>query len=144
MKRRLFFGGATAMIVAAIIFGIITIGGPREARRDAFDRQRYDDLKQISSALFCSNWRILQPVLPDALTLENIRAYCGGIQIDADVLVDNETGTPYTYSRITESTYAVCATFHDAEKAMRQSYQRLGQVNASFNPETGCVTGRVR
>lgn len=88
------------MILVALVVGIFTIGGPNEGRREAFDRRRYVDLTKISYALHCQNLRIDQPILPNELDLETIRAYCGGVEILAKVLLDNETGTPYAFSRI--------------------------------------------
>jgi hypothetical protein len=144
MSNRAFYVGVSATIVAAVILAIFTIGGPNAARQDMFDQRRYENLRQIATALHCENWRILQPELPLKLDLESIRAYCGGIEIQADVLVDNETNVPYTYTRISETMYSVCAVFHDPEKAMRLSYLGYPRWNASFNPDTGCITGRVR
>lgn len=144
MGNRAFYVGVIAAIVVAIIAGILTIGGPNSARRAVFDQRRYDNLRQIATALHCENWRIMQPELPYDLNLESIRSYCGGIEIQANVLVDNETSVPYTYTRISNTEYAVCAVFYNAEKAMRMSYQGYPRSNASFNPDTGCITGRIR
>ena len=132
------------VVLTAIIVGLSTVGGPITARKDMFDMRRYEDLRQIATALHCTNWRILQPELPDTLTLESIRAYSGGVQIQADVLVDNETGIPYTYTRTSDAGYSVCATFYDAHKPMRMRYQWDPRWDASFNPDTGFFTGRVR
>ncbi len=143
MNRKAFFTGAAVTVLVVLVVGIFTIGGPNQGRRERFDLHRFDDLRKISDALHCQNWRILQPTLPDELNLETIRAYCGGVEIQAEVLLDNETGTPYAYSRIDEKEYSVCAEFYDAEKTMRLSYKSYGS-KFSFNPETGCVTGRVR
>lgn len=132
------------MILVALVVGIFTIGGPNEGRREAFDRRRYVDLTKISYALHCQNLRIDQPILPNELDLETIRAYCGGVEILAKVLLDNETGTPYAFSRINENEYSVCAEFYDAEKTMRLYSWSLVNSAATFNPETGCFTGRVR
>lgn len=144
MGSRLFYTAAAVAILAAIIIGILTVGGPNTARKDMFDQRRYEDLQKLSTALHCTNWRISDPVLPEVLDLENIRAYCGGVEIQADVLVDNETGIPYTYLRTNETEYAVCAVFYDAHKAMRLNYGGYLGLGVSFNPDTGCVTGRVR
>lgn len=143
MGNRAFYVGVTAAIVVAIIVGILTVGGPSSARQDVFDQRRYDNLRQIAAALHCENWRIMQPELPPELNLQSIRSYCGGIEIQASVLVDNETDAPYTYTRISDTEYSVCAVFYDADKAMRMSYQGFPRSNASFNPDTGCITGRI-
>lgn len=143
MSGKAFYLGAAIAIVVAIFAGIWTVGGPIAARDDRFDQRRYEDLREIALALHCSNWRISQPVLPEKLDIESIRAYCGGVQITPDVLVDNETGVPYTYRKTGENDYAVCAVFHDADRTMRLNYQGLPIWNAAFDPDTGCVTGRT-
>jgi len=144
VTSRAFNLGVSAAVSVAILLGIFTIGGPNAARRDMFDLRRYENLTQIAAALHCANWRILQPQLPEKLDLESIRAYCGGIEIQADVLVDNETNVPYDYTRLNETAFSVCAVFYDAEKAMRLNYQGYPRWNATFNPDTGCITGRIR
>lgn len=144
MRRKVFMAGVSIAVLVAIIVGLFTVGGPDQARRDMFDQRRYEDLGEIAYALSCPNWRVRKPELPDELTLESLRSYCGGVQIAADVLLDNETGAPYVYDRKNGSEFSVCADFYDAEKTMRLGYRRYPDgVQTSFNPETGCVTGRV-
>lgn len=143
MKNKVFYIGMAAVVLTAIIIGFFTVGGPNTARQDMFDMRRYENLRQIATALHCKNWRILQPELPDKLDLESIRAYCGGVQMQVDVLVDNETNIPYAYTRISETEYSVCASFYNAHRTMRLSYQGDPRWDASFNPDTGCFTGRV-
>lgn len=143
MNRKAFISGASIAVVVAIVVGLLTIGGPNKARREMFDMRRYEDLAKISSALNCPNWRVRQPTLPNDLNLATIRAYCGGVEIQAEQLLDNETGKPYLYVRTSEDEYTVCAEFFDAERAMRLSYRRFSGSSTSFNPATGCVTGRV-
>ena len=144
MRRKVFISGAAVAIIVAIVVGLLTVGGPIEARREAYDLRRYNDLARISQALWCPNLRIQRPILPNDLSLATIRAYCGGTEIQADVLWDEETQKPYRYERISESQFSVCADFYDAEKTMRLTGQLLSVgAQASFNPDTGCVTGRV-
>ena len=144
MNPRTFLIGATVTVVAAIIIGIFTVGGPNEARREMFDLRRYQDLEEIAYALNCPNWRVSRPILPDKLNIKTIRSYCGGIEILPDVLIDDETNRPYTYIRENEYKYSICADFYDAEKTTRLGLTRLGDRSmASFNPDTGCATGLV-
>ncbi len=113
-----------------------------------FDLRRYADLTKISQALACPNWRVRRPTLPNELNVTTIRAYCGGTEIQAEVLQDNETGKPYVYNRISETQFSVCADFYDTEKTMRLSgqgmFRAFNGMQASFNPDTGCVTGQVQ
>lgn len=142
MGRSSFFVAASIIVGIAVIIGVLTVGGPKEGRREKFDLRRYDDLRKISSALVCVNWRISQPTLPDELSLKTMRSYCGGVEIQAETLLDNETGEPYEYIRINENQFSVCANFYDAQKAVSERYW-MTQGMSSFNPETGCATGRV-
>ena len=83
MRLEPFISGASVTIIAAIVVGLFTVGGPNQARREMFDLRRYDDLTRISQALWCPNWRVQQPTLPNELNLTTIRAYCGGTEIQA-------------------------------------------------------------
>lgn len=143
MSHRAFAFGVAAFLLAAIILGLLTVGGPESAKRDRYDQLRYEDLHFIETALRCANWRILDPKLPDELTLDRLRSYCGGMEVDEDRLVDDETGEPYRYTKISEKEFSVCADFYDAHDTLIKSRSAVGAI-ASFNPDTGCVSGRVR
>ncbi len=135
--------GMTALAIAAVLVGVFMVGGPFKARQANLDEQRLEDLNLISSALRCSNWRILDPELPEEMTLESLRAYCGGVLVHDETLKDPETGDAYIYTRSSPTEYAVCATFYDADLASRD-YRRYNSGRlSSFNPETGCITGKL-
>lgn len=143
MSHRAFAFGVAAFLLAAIVVGLLSVGGPESARRDRYDQLRYEDLRFLETALRCTNWRILGPELPDELTLGSLRSYCGGVEVDPDRLVDDETGEPYRYTKISEREFSVCADFYDANNPIIKSRSAVG-VSSSFNPDTGCVGGRVR
>ena len=145
MRVRLFILAVGGIVAAAILVGIFVAGSPMQAQREAFDRARLDDLGFIATALQCANPRIREPVLPDALTLESLRGYCGGVAVSGPELVDNETGEPHVYTRVSETEFRICAEFDDAERAMRLNYSMYQPGGMfSFDPGTGCVTGRIR
>jgi len=96
VNRKAFFTVAAVTALVVLVVGIFTIGGPNQGRRESFDLRRYDDLRKISDALHCQNWRILQPTLPDELNLETIRAYCGGVEIQAEVDLSRNCAAPLT------------------------------------------------
>lgn len=143
MQGRAFAIGMLALVVAAVVAGLVAVGGPGEARRDRFDMRRYDDLAFIANALLCANRRIANPVLPEKLTVENLRNYCSGVRAVAAQLTDSETGRPFFYTRKSNEEFAVCATFHDAKKI---ATLRPASANTSFafDPDAGCVTGRIK
>ena len=142
MTARAFLVCVAAAVSAAVVAGILTVGGPFEGRREKFDVQRYRELTSIAQALRCQNWRVSRPVLPAELTTETLNAHCAGSAPGKDGLLDDETGEPYEYVRKNDREFSVCARFHDAEKAMRLS---VGPGNdSSFDPETGCMGGLVK
>ncbi len=143
MSHRALAFGVAAFLLAAIVLGLLTVGGPGSAKRDRYDQLRYEDLHFLETALRCTNWRISFPKLPDDLTLDSLRSYCGGVEVDGDRLVDDETGEPYRYTKISEKEFLVCADFYDARSTIIKSRSVFG-ASSSFNPDTGCVSGRVR
>lgn len=142
MHVRGFALGILAVVGVAIAGGILLIGGPDEARRTRFDQQRYQELAFIGEALLCKNWRVANPVLPEQLTVETLRSYCGGVQVTDRELTDNETGQPYAYRRESNEEFSVCATFSDAERLMQLRPRPLSSL-FSFDPGTGCISGRI-
>ena len=140
MIPRVFLGGCLLTVVFALIAGLLTVGGPDTGRRERFDNLRYQDLAHITRVLRCQNWRIRSPELPERLTVESLRSYCGGAEIAENHLTDNETGRPYQY-RKTGQEFAVCAEFYDAGNTRKR--QPTGMLGSSFNPDTGCVSGRI-
>ncbi len=71
MHGRAFAIGMMAVVAAAVVAGLVAVGGPGEARRDRFDMRRYDDLAFIANALLCANKRIANPELPEKLTVRD-------------------------------------------------------------------------
>ena len=143
MRGRTYAFLVLAAVGAAVVAGLFTIGGPREARREKFDLHRYDDLAFIARALLCANRRIAHPVLPEKLNVDSLRAYCSGTEVTAAQLTDKETGAPYAYTRQNDDTFSVCASFHDA-KRIATLHPRGANAAFAFDPDTGCVSGRIR
>ena len=142
MTARAFLFCVAAVVSAAVVAGIITVGGPFEGRREKFDLQRYQDLSLIAQVLRCESWRSSRPVLPVELTVESLKSHCAGSGPGKDSLLDDETGKPYEYTRKNDRAFSICAKFHDAEKAMRLAYRLRN--DSSFDPETGCISGLVK
>ena len=128
--------------IAAIAAGLALVGGPSEARREREDAARLEALSQVAAALAC-------PVreagagpepLPQTLTAEELAAYCGGRHLPPEALRDPVTGAPIRYERRGDRDFALCTTFHDAGAI---SEARLSPFGASFDPTTGCLSGRA-
>ena len=51
--NRLFFGGAVAVVLAALLAGFAVVGGPGHARAESRDQTRLADLRHLADALIC-------------------------------------------------------------------------------------------
>ena len=121
MSDRAFMFGAIGLVLLAALVGIITIGGPTEARRERFDQRRYQDLVSIAHALQCAP-KDGTPALPAELTVPLLRSYCGGRNIQDSGLLDKETNELYKYSTAGDGKFSICAKFYDAARTAQQSY----------------------
>jgi hypothetical protein len=89
---------AGASIVAAIVGGLVVVGGPGEARRERMDEQRLIDLSNIAdeiAAHFGANDGALPESLSDAPPLEWNKGR----------RTDPESGRPYEYARLDEKRF---------------------------------------
>ena len=141
MSGKLFLTLAIAVVAAAVIAGLLVVGGPIQGRHNKFDDRRYGMLRQITYTLLCVSPRYRR-VLPVELTPESLQAYCPRSRHTAADLTDKETGKPYTYHRISDHEFSICANFHDAERIAR--IKRPVGFGTSFDPNTGCISGRIR
>ncbi len=143
MNARLFLPATVAAVVAAVIVGLLIVGGPFEGRREAFDGKRYDELGLLARALLCADkGHRYGATLPEELTVETLRVHCSSAGITEDELTDDETGLPYVYQVKDGQDFSVCATFYDAERTLRLNQQAW--YGATFNAETGCASGVFR
>jgi hypothetical protein len=143
MTGRVLFAAAILAVCAAMITGLVLVGGPSQNRRDRFDAQRYDELRRLVDVLLCKHYvQSRGSSLPAELTAESLRAHCRSAGISADGLSDNETGAPYLYVRKNAEDFSICATFHDARRTVKLAYSDW--FEASFDPGTGCVSGSLR
>lgn len=143
MSGRLYLLTAIAAVAAAVLAGLVIVGGPFQGQRDKFDGQRYMELGKLARALLCEQgYHASGSALPVELSVESLRVHCSSAGILAGDLADDETGEPYAYDRKNARDFAVCATFHDAQRTVRLNYWE--GFGATFNPETGCVSGWFR
>jgi len=102
---------ACALVVAGVIAGCSLIGSPQDARAQAFDRRRSEDLESVARRL---RFRYADrstpsksPRLPAALPHD-----LGALRVDgSDATRDPATGAPYRYVRDGASRFRLCATF---------------------------------
>jgi hypothetical protein len=92
------------VILMAIIYGIVLIGSPAMQRAKMMDERRVNDLSSIQSQIVYTQWenKGTVPTSLDALK-DPISNYL--------VPTDPETGTDYTYNKISKNSFELCATF---------------------------------
>ncbi len=143
MNGKLFLALAITAVCAAVIAGLVIVGGPSQGQRDQFDSQRYEELEKLARALLCKHGpHFPGNSLPRELTIESLRVHCSSAGIDADDLTDDETAEPYSYQRRDDHDFSICANFHDTERTLRLNNQEW--YEGSFNSKTGCVSGWYR
>ncbi|ESA35064.1 hypothetical protein N836_13895 [Leptolyngbya sp. Heron Island J] len=108
---RTFAALATIAVAAGAIAGFWMLGTPGQQRLITSDRQRLEDLHAIANTLYWQNQDQEDYVLPDAL--DNI-----------DQRQDPITQEPYSYSKIDDILYQLCADF-----ATDSSTYRLAHTN---------------
>lgn len=138
--NRWFGVGVAAVVVAALVAGFWSIGGPGQARRDRADALRMEDFAQIARILECSrnNGQATGP-LPDVLTRDSLTEYCPGQAIlTAETLLDPVSRAPYTYHRVGDHGFRICTTFYDAARAAERR-----PAFYPFDPDTGCISGQA-
>ncbi len=102
-RRSPLMGIATgALVLAAVVAGLMLAGSPSEARRRRLDERRAADLRQIGQAIdvYWARTRRL-PSAPADLTRP-------GLQV---ALTDPVTHEPYGYDVLGPQAYRLCATF---------------------------------
>lgn len=93
----------SAAILAAVISGAVLLDSPAEARLRRFDERRVDDLRELSYAVDAFWTR--EGRLPDSLD------ELGKEERIVWELADPETGEPYEYRALGETTFELCAEF---------------------------------
>ena len=99
-SNTLFAAGATVVVCAAVVGGLVLNGSPSQVRLHRLDEQKLNDLRSIARGV--ESFYASQDELPGSL-----QAILGPYE-----LVDRDTGEEYEYRRTGEVTYELCATFH--------------------------------
>lgn len=115
-----------AMVAAALIAGLLTVGGPRQGAMEKRDDARFSDLLQLENQINCvRNGR--EGALPDTLTPTAACDY--GARTE-----DPITGETYRYERLDDDSYRLCADFENTARIAERAERRLGRI------EDGCLT----
>jgi hypothetical protein len=108
---------STAAVVAAIVAGFWLLGSPGKQRLLALDSQRVQDLSSMVSEINAD----LSPITP---TGANAPAKALPKELPAhisDRYKDPDTQQPYSYQRISDQAYQLCANFAMASNSNQQS-----------------------
>lgn len=102
---KIFSAIVTSVVIILIIIALVLVGSPTNERLRRFDEQRTQELQQIRfSALetfYHENGR-----LPESLD-----AARAATPIPGETFLDPVTQEPYEYTRVSTSTYKLCAVF---------------------------------
>ena len=101
--ERLFGLVTTAVIVAAIVAGLLLIESPTTARMARFDSARLSELSRIAQEI--NQYIIENEQAPETLT------FLGGEYNYADLISDPRSGEPYLYEPLEGDSYRLCAEF---------------------------------
>ncbi len=130
-----FLAAGLALVIAAVVAGLMVVGGPAQGRADDRDRARFDDLGMIRAVLECHYEETGS--FPETLAKADIVTVCRTRFPAPQDLQDPKTGAPYRYSRPDPQTAKFCADFEGkpARLAILAGYEAEG-----FDTETGCYT----
>jgi len=102
---------STLAVVAAVIWGFAIVGSPDTRRQERMDDRRLDALRDIQREI---QDLLVDPEEPAVLrralpaSLDELAAAARDRKIEK---TDPETGIPYDYRVLSESTYELCAVF---------------------------------
>ncbi len=138
--RRVLGAGFVALVAAAIALGLFLVGGPVAVRKLHEDEARLGALRDLSVRLRCGRPGEAVEPLPRDLTAGTLRDWCGGRILREGDLADPVSGAPFVLERRSDTDFALCAQFHDAE---RLADRRYGREVFDFDAGSGCLMGRT-
>jgi hypothetical protein len=130
-RTRALVAGFGIVVLAAVVAGLIAVGGPDAGRRDRRDAARLDALHRIADALACHVEAGAEPARPEAIA--GITPSCLAPD-DVAGLVDPRSQLPYRVDYPEPARATVCADFEQPPPD-----RRFGG-RGSFDAATGCVS----
>lgn len=115
--HRKYLWGSLAIVLIAIVWGIVLTGSPMNERERKFDDRRVEDLRTIQSEVSNIVYgtkatvpppQVPTPIRPVPATLEEVQKLAIFNKIST---TDPETNQPYEYITRDATHYALCATF---------------------------------
>jgi len=130
-RTRLLVAAFGAVVLAAVVAGLVAVGGPDAGRRDRRDAARLDALRQIADALVCHADAGAEPARPAALA--DLTPSC--LAPDAvPGLTDPRSAQAYRIEYPEPDRATVCADFEGPPPD-----RRFGG-RAPFDAASGCVS----
>ena len=121
--------GLIGIAVAAVVVGLIAIGGPQSARETRRDAQRLDDLDDIRSFIECFA-RATDQTVPGSLEGHDICNWEVPYR-------DPFSKEPYEYVKLSDTAYRLCATFDNPQRL-------VDRLSLPLDVESGCITWTFR
>jgi hypothetical protein len=101
-RHSAFAAAATIAVLAGVVLGFRSLGGPGRQREISADEKRSADLLNLANAV--NRWYFAEKRLPSDVNL--LRAQEPALSIE-----DPITHMPYEYRPAAETSYQLCATF---------------------------------
>ena len=133
---KIFGWGVAAIIIAAIIGGLMMVGGPSKARDEKIDAKRLSNMQQTAHVISCyvdNETDVPQTSQPakTAFTERTIfpqvsdkgRTNCASLKWETDPVTKEE----FEFNRLGENSFELCAVF------IRKSNARGGQYRSVYN-----------
>lgn len=129
---KLYYRTATVLVVAAILAGLYVAGTPMDARLLKLDERRIEALQRVRTVV--EQFHDGNDSLP---SMQEIMTRAGE---DSTWFRDAETGAPYEYQVLSDSSYELCAEF------ARSSREGARYWDASWNHPEGrhCFAFRIK
>ncbi len=128
---KIFMGLAVLGVIAAIVGGFMVMGTPSEQRNLRFDQERVRDLESIQ-------WRITDYYQTKKALPISLDEMTGALGIDR-LPADPETDEAYGYTRLSEMSFELCATFAltspEESVQIRESYARTAGLIVADSEE---------
>ena len=115
--ERILAVAATVVVIVSIIAGIALTGGPGAGRAERFDDERISNLVSISGYL--EQYIMLNEEVPEDLSVLQ------GEYDFARINADPRTGEPYTYEKVGDRSFKLCAIFETEGPHMFTAVARL-------------------
>jgi hypothetical protein len=130
-RTRLMVAAVGAVVLAAVVAGLLAVGGPTAGRRDRRDAARLDAIHRIADALACHADAAAEP--PRPMSLAELTPSCLAPD-EAAGLTDPTSGRPYPISYPEPDRATVCADFEGPPPDGRYAGR------APFDAASGCVS----